>query len=70
MDRPLTVAPHQRPCTRYGAIHAIIRHVHKCTNRVRRNQTTQDLVGNDGRVILTKKTNQYLLQCERIIGMR
>ena len=51
-------------------MHAIIRHVHKRTNRVRGNQTTQDLAGNDGRVILTEKTNQNLLQCGRIIGMR
>ena len=29
----------------------------------------QDLVGNDGRVILMEKTNQNLLQCRRIIGM-
>ena len=55
---------------RYFAIHAIIRHVHKRTNRVQSNQTTQDLAGNDGRVILTEKTNQNLLQCGRIIGMR
>ena len=55
---------------RYGAIHAIIRHVHKRTNRVWSNQTMQDLAGNDGRVILTEKTNQNLLQCGRIIGMR
>ena len=40
---------------RYGAIHAIIRHVHKRKNKVRGNQTTQDLARNDGRVILTKK---------------
>ena len=54
---------------RYGAIHAIIRHVHKRTNKVRGNQTTQDLAENDGRVILTEKTNQNLFQCRRIIGM-
>ena len=40
---------------RYGAIYAIIRRVHKRTNRVQGNQTMQNLVGNDGRVILTKK---------------
>ena len=55
---------------RYGAIHGIIRHVDKRTKRVQGNQTTQDLAGNDGRVILTEKTNQHLLQCGRIIGMR
>ena len=55
---------------RYGAIHAIIRHVHKRINRVQGNQTTQNLAGNDGRVILTEKTNQNLIQCGRIIGMR
>ena len=55
---------------RYGTIHAIIRYVHKRTNRVRGNQTTQDLAGNDGRMTLTEKTNQNLLQCGRIIGMR
>ena len=54
---------------KYGVIHAILRHIHKCTNRVRGNQTKQDLAGNDGRVILTKKTNQNLLQCGRIIGI-
>ena len=52
------------------AIHAIIRHVHKHTNRVQRNQTMQDVAGNDGWVILMEKTNQNLLQCSRIIGMR
>ena len=31
---------------------------------------SQDLAGNDGRVILTKKTNQNQLQYGRIIGMR
>ena len=55
---------------RYGTIHAIIRRVHKRTNRVQGNQTTQALAGNDERVILTKKTNQNLFQCGRIIGMR
>ena len=63
MDGHLTVAPHQLSLPKYGTIHAIIKHVHKCTNRVRSNQTMQDLV------ILTEKTNQNLLQCSRIIRM-
>ena len=55
----------------YSPSHAIIRHVHKRTNRVQGNQTTQDLEGNDGPVILME-TNQNLLQwiIGRIIGMR
>ena len=54
---------------RYGTIHVVISHVHKRTNRVRGNQTKQDLAGNDGPVILSEKTNQNLLQLGRFVGM-